>query len=128
MSLGKSLLLVDGVVEDEEGVCGGEGWFEGGVEACGVVFEFAFVLGGVLCFGGAGGVLFLPFGGGDEVDCEAEGLAGAEDEAEVAAKVEHGRAGLCFADVAADLLYVGDDGLVFFFYIGVNVFEGVAEV
>lgn len=119
---------MDGVVEEEEGVCGGEGGPEGGVEACGVVFEFSLMLGGVLCFGGAGGVLFLPFGGGDEVDCEAEGLAGAEDEAEVAAKVEHCRAGLGFADVATDLLYVGDDGLAFIFYIGVNVFEGVEEV
>lgn len=119
---------MDGVVEDEEGVCGGEGWFEGGVEACGVVFEFTLMLGGVLCFGCAGGVLFLPFGGGDEAYCEAEGLAGTKQESKIAPKVEHGAAGLGFADVASDLLYVGDDGLAFIFYIGVNVFEGVEEV
>ena len=62
-------------MEDEEGIGGGEGNFVAGVEAGGVVFEFALVLGCIFGFGGGGGVGFLPFLGCDEVDAEAEGLA-----------------------------------------------------
>lgn len=62
------------------------------------------------------------------MDAEAEGLAYAEDEAKVAPELEHGRAGLGLAYVAADLFEVGGDFVAVYVGLLCNFAHAVKEV